>query len=453
MKKLLLVSLICLLAFSFTLTGSAKVNLLFWAYPYFSSPDKELGWLESRVISEFQEIYPNVNIELEMLPSSGAHKKIEMAIVTGTQPDILCHGGVKLMGYASAGVLSDFEDTMDAEEKADHYPDILETIKWEGKVYVYLLSAEGAPGMEVNRFVAEKAGAMDLLPLDNEDRTWASLEDFKKFCLKIAEANIPETYALALHFTDSNCQHSYIKWMHQAFGATPFVIEDGEYRCVLNSPEAVEGLEWYVDLYNTPGVGMPGPESIDIDYYTNYWYTGKLAFTMAGGSIGSLAGVRKDPVVLEKLDMILMAVPTKEGIKPPTGIGSRALGVFKSTLEKEKYAKLFCEFYATRPYLWKESGMACPPRVSCHDPNSPLYQTSPYPPGDPEVEYALRWPEYMTVANQFKKCPVYQQYRSTYAAIMQGVFSGELEPKEGLDIFVERINKLLDDYYEENPVE
>lgn len=453
MKKLLLISLICLLIFSFAITGLAKVNLVFWAYPYFSSPDKELGWLESRVISEFEAIHPEVEIALEMLPSSAAHKKIEMAIITGTQPDILQHGLVKLLSYASAGVLSDFEDTIDEEEKADYYPGILEAATVGGKIYVYLLSADGASGMEVNRFVVEKAGAMDLLPLDNKDRIWASLEDFKKFVLKIAEANIPDTYAFALHFTDSNVQHNYINWMHQAFGATPFVIEDGKYRSTLNSPEAVEGLEWYLDLYNTPGVGMPGPESIGIDYYTNYWFTGKLAFTMVSGNVSAIGTVRKDPVIMEKVDIIILPIPTKEGIKPPTGIGGRALGVFKSTPEKEKYAKLFSKFYGTRPYLWKESGLAKPPRFSSDDPDSPLYQTSPYPPGDPEVEYALRWSEYMEVVNQFKKVPIYQQYRSTYATVMQGVFSGELTPKEGLDIFVEKINGLLDDYYEENPVE
>jgi len=452
LKKLLLVSLICLFIFGLAITVTAKVNLTFWAYPYFTVPDKELDWFESKIIQEFEELYPEVEVDLEMLPSSGGHEKIEIAVVTGTQPDILLHGGVKVLSYAAAGILSDFEDTMDAEEQADHYSDILETSKVDGKVYAYYLSADGSPGLEINRFIAQKAGAMGLLPLDRKDRTW-SIEEFKKFALKIAEADIPETYAFALHFTDSNCQHNYIKFMHQAFGATPFVVEDGKYRCTMNSPEAVEGLEWYVDLYNTPGVGMPGPESIGIDYYTNYWYTGKLAFTLAGGSIGSLAGVRKDPVVMEKLDMITVAVPTKEGIKPPTGIGTRALGVFKSTPEKEKYAKLFCEFYATRPYLWEESGMACPPRKGCFDPNSPLYQTSPYPPNDPEVEYILRWPEYMTVASQFKTCPVYQQYRSTYASVMQGVFSGELTPKEGLNIFTNKINKLLDEYYEENPVE
>ena len=452
MKKILLILLVSLFIFSLAITAMAKVELTFWAYPYFNFEDKESGSLESRIISEFEEIYPDVEITLEMLSSAGDHEKIEMAIVTGTGPDILQHGDVKVMSYAASGLLSDFEDTIDAEEKADYWPGVLETAMWDGKVYSCLISADGSPGMEVNRFVVEKADAMDLLPLNNENRIWASLEDFKKFCLKIADAKIPDTYAFALHFMDSNCQHSYIKWMHRTFGAVPFVLEDGKYRCTMNSPESIEGLGWYLDLYNTPGVGMPGPESMGVDFYTKYWYGGNLAFTMAGGSLGGLAATRNDPIVAKTCDEILVAIPTKEGIKPPTDIGERTLGVFKSTPEKEKFAKLFCEFYTTRPYLWEESKMACPPRFSSFDPDSPMYQTSPFPAGDTEVEYALKWADYMQVIDSFTKVPVYQQYRSTYASIMQGVFSGELEPKEGLDILTEKINKLLDEYYEEFPV-
>ncbi|GAH08710.1 unnamed protein product [marine sediment metagenome] len=48
--------------------------------------------------------------------------------------------------------------------------------------------------------------------------------------------------------------------------------------------------------------------------------------------------------------------------------------------------------------------------------------------------------------------PVYQQYREIFAATMQGIFIGELTVEEGLDIVVQKVNKLLDDYYEENPV-
>ncbi|MBA7547801.1 hypothetical protein ES705_40237 [subsurface metagenome] len=452
MKKLLLVSLICLLVFSFATTAVAKVTLNYWIYPIFTSPEKEAGWFEKRVIAEFQEIYPEVEFELQFLPWTSGPQKVAMSIATGTPPDLIVDAYMRGMSYAAAGVLSDYEDTMDAEEKADYYQSVLDMVKIDGKIYMYVLSAHGK-GMPINRLVAEKAGAMDLLPLDRDDRDW-TVEEYKKFCLKIAEAKIPDTYAMTLHFADSNTQQEYIFYIHQNFGAVPFVIEDGKYRCTLNSPEAIEGLEWYLDLYSIPGVGIPGPESLTCDWIPDYWFTGRLASHLAGATATSILKERKDPKISKFVDNIVVNTPHKKGLKSKGYTIPVGFCVFKTTPEREKYAKLFAEFFVTRPYLWVEtSGYACPPRRGSFDPDSPLYQTNPYPPNDTEINFVLNWAKYMEIVDIGGQCPVNRQYREIYAATMQGVFTGELTPKEGLDIVVKRVNKLLDDYYEENPVE
>jgi len=421
LKKLLLISLICLLVFSFAITGLAKVKLVFWAYPYFVDLDKENGWHERRVMAEFQEIYPEVEFELQMLPWSDGPKKLVMAIATGNTPNILIGCDMRTMSYVAAGAMVDFEDTMDAEEQADYFPDILERAKFDGKVYMYL-AGQGGGTMSVNKMIAEKAGAVDLLPLDREDRSWTT-EEFKKFALKVAEAKIPNVDVLGLHFADANNQQYYIMFMHQAFGAVPFVKEDGKYRCTINSPESIEGLEWYLDLYNTPGVGLPGPESQGINYINDYWYTGKLA-TLMGGNVVTLTKQKRDPAVVKVVDGLLVGIPRKSAeMKNIYVVSLFGFSVFKSTPEKEKYSKLFCEFAVTRPY-------------------------------DPEIKYALDGPvKYWESIDYGTLCPMYQNYRELYAAIMQGVFIGELTPKEGLDIVADKVNKLLDDYYEENPVE
>lgn len=428
----------------------AKVNLEFWTYTYAhdQAEIKEYGWFEKRVIQEFQEIYPEVEINLQVLPWIKGPGKVAMAIATDTTPDILQDCDMRIMTYVAAGAMADFEDTMDAEEQADHYSSMLDMVKFNDRVYMYILSAD-IGGMSINKYVAEKAGAMDLLPLDRENRDW-TVEEFKQFCLKIAEAEIPRTYAFTFHFADSNCQQFYINHMHQSFGAVPFVIEDGKYRCTLNSPEAVEGLEWYLDLYNTPGVGKPSPETQGIDYKQKYYITGKLAACI-NCSAKQIISERNRQSIVDTCETLHVTIPHKEGLRPIGITGIAGLGVFKSTPEKEKYAKLFCQFYATRPYLW-EITLSCPPRKSMKDPESPLYQTCPYTKIDSEIGYSLNAAAYMDAVDYGAKCPVYQQYRNIYMETMQGVFTGQLTPKEGLDIVVERVNKLLDDYYEENPV-
>ena len=438
--------------FSFAITGLAKVTLNYWIYPIFTDPDKENGWFEKRVIEEFQEIYPEVEFELQFLPWSEGPNKVAMSIATGTPPDLIVDAFMRGMSYANAGVLSDLRDTMDEAERADYYESVLDLVSIDKGIYMYLLRASGI-GMPINRIVAEKAGAIDLLPLDRESRDW-TVEEYKKFCLKVAEANIPDTYAMGLHFADSNTQHTYILHMLQSFGAVPFIVEDGKYICTLNSSEAIEGLEWYLDLYNTPGVGIPGPEILTADYIPDYWYTGKMASALFGTSSTTILTERKDPKIAANVDNIVVCVPHKEGLKPKTQVTPVGFCIFKTTPEREKYAKLFAEFFVTRPYLWKTtSGYACPPRAGTFDPESPLFQENPYDPNDEEVNFLLNYGKYMEVADMGANCPGYSQYREIFASTMQGVWIGELTPKEGLDIVAERVNELLDEYYEENPVE
>jgi multiple sugar transport system substrate-binding protein len=305
--------------------------------------------------------------------------------------------------------------------------------------------------MSVNKLIAEKAGAMDLLPLDRENRAW-TIEEFKAFALKVAEAKIPNVDVFGLHFADSNNQQYYIMFMHQAFGAIPFAVEDGKYVCTINSPEGIEGLEFYLDLYNTPGVGLPGPESQGINYMNDYWYTGKLAMLM-GGNVVTLTKQKRDPRVAEVVDGILVGIPRKSADMKNIYVSSiNGFSVFKSTPEKEKYSKLFSEFFITRPYFWETTLKGNPPRKGSYDPDSPLYQTSPYDRSDPEIDYALNGMAGLWTAVDYGTlCPMYKNYREVYAATMQGVFVGELTPKEGLDIVADKVNKLLDDYYEENP--
>lgn len=456
MKRLLLISLICVLVFSFAITGLAKaekVELVFWGYRYYSNmdnPEEEYGWIENRVIKEFQEVYPGVEITYQLLPWTDGPGKVKMAIATGTPPNILHDCDMRIMSYAAVGAMADFEDTMDAEEQADFFPSVLDMVKFDGKVYMYIHQST-TMSMSINKLIAEKAGAMDLLPLDREDRSWTT-EEFKKFCLKIAEVNLPDTHAFTFHFADHTCMQDYILFLHQGFGAVPFVVEDGKYRCTLNSPEAVEGLEWVLSFYNIPGVGVPGPETRDTMEIGMLWKAAKVAIRQTGASTVQIVAQRKDPIISKNLDTVLVCYPTPEGLPSKTYVGIQGLGVFKSTPEKEKYAKLFCEFYTTRPWLWGTTKVACPPRKSSFDPNSPLYQTSPYPVGDVDIDWSLKTLEYMEAVSIGSQCPAYQQYRNTYAATMQGVFTGELTPQEGLDIVVEKVNKFLDDYYEENPV-
>lgn len=457
MKKLLLVPLVCILVMSFALTALA-IDLTVWSGGYYGEPS---GWYFEKVIGEFREIYPEVNIEVEQLPHVGGIDKVAIGIATGTTSDIILAGAPGIASYALQGLMSDFSDTMTAEEIADYLPGYVETFGIDGQMPMYLVTGiYGAGGMGVNKVLVEKAGAMDLLPLDRPYRHW-TVDEYKVFLQKmteyIKENNLTNTFTTCFNFGDGCCNQVIIEWIFQAgWGVDPIEVIDGRYRCILNSPKHVEALQYYLDLYNDPTYGiMQGAENTFIDWWENYWVTGKLV-TCYGEGAGTAKWYSKQEGLSDILECLIVPYPIGPGGSPTMGIVGVGISAFKTgDLEKEKYSKLFCQFFATRPDFAEVTQSHCPPTYSSYDPDSPLYQMPLYdglPEAVADFERTIGDPT-IRLIDSGQKCPVYKQYLNTFAQTMQGVFMGEFTVKEGLDIVVDKVNVLLDEFYEENPVE
>ena len=462
MKKLLLISLIFLLVGSFALTALA-IDLNMWGTPHYLQEGKESGWYFKKVIGEFEELYPEVNIELEVLPwGKVGNDKRAIGIATGTMADIIVGGAPGLSSYVRQGLLADFSDTMTAEETADYLPGYVDTFGVDGQMSFYLLCGiYGAGGMGINKVLVEKAGAMDLLPLDRPYKHW-TVEEYKIFCQKmteyIKENNLPDTFTTAFNFVDSSGNDVIIMWIFQdGWGVDPFEIVDGRYNCVLNSPKAIEALQWYLDLYNDPTCGvMQGAENTSLDWWENYWCTGKLV-TCYGEGAGCAKWYQQQPEGFDEiLQQLIVPYPNAPGGSPTFAVNGVGISAFKTgDAEKEKYAKLFCQFFATRPDMAEVTNIHSPPTYSSYDPDSLLYQKPLWddvPEAIADFERTTNDPD-VRLIGMGHKCPVHKQFKDTFAQTMQGVFIGELTVKEGLDIIVEKVNTLLDEYYEENPVE
>lgn len=460
MKKLLLVTLTIILVFSFALTAMA-VDLTVWSGGYYG-PDPYEGWYFDIVIKEFQETYPDVNIEVEMLSHIGGVDKVAIGIATGTTADIYFGGAPNMAPFDRQGLLCDFSDVMTQEQIDDYLPGYVETFGIDGKMNMYLVSGiYGAGGMGINKVLVEKAGAMDLLPLDRPYMHW-TVDEYKIFLQKmteyIKETGLTDTFTTCFNFGDGSGNTVIIMWIFQdGWGVDPFEMVEGKYNCVLNSPKAVEALQWYLDLYNDPTCGIkPGAENTFITWWENYWFTGRLVQCYGEGAGTAKTYSRQPEGFDEILQQLIVPYPSGPGGNPTFGVTGVGITAFKTgDAEKEKYAKLFCRFFATRPYASEVNDMHCYPTYSSYDPDSPLYQKPLYddlPQIVADFERTTNDPDIRLIGFGHK-CPVYRQFKTIFAQTMQGVFTDILTVKEGLDMVVEKTNKLLDEYYEENPVE
>jgi multiple sugar transport system substrate-binding protein len=436
LNKILLVLLVSLLVFGFAITAIAKVELSYFTHTSIQVEGLEPGVYEQRLIDEFEKLYPEVNIELEVIPYAGDTGKVEFSIAAGTPPDILACDIQNLVKYANAGILLDFNDILTKEDLADFYPFAIEGSTVNGKMYYYPMGVR-AGAMIIDRTLAKEWGVFDWLPFNREDRSWTA-EEFAHFIQKVNELN--KGYGWCFWYADNTAHHHLNMMLIQGFGGKPFIFENGKFKCIINSPEAIEGIKFYLDLYKKYPNAIPqGAESIGVGDMDNLFLNKKSLAEPA--SINQVIREKKGDVAYTGFDQRLLPYPAKKGLSNGVPLDWCGYVVFDNKdVEKAKYAKLFVKYFVENaPNILEANFNSSPVRKS---------QLLPFQQfkDDPEVQYALN------VLTKFGKdfgisCPVYSQWRELLQIHMQGVFTGELTVEECLKLVEDKTNQLLDEYY------
>lgn len=432
MKKLVLVLLMLLV---FSLPSLAKVELLYYTHTSISVEGLQPGEYEQKLIDEFEALNPDVKINLEVIPYAGDQGKVELSIAAGNPPDILACDIPKLITYADAGLLADFDDVIN---KSDFYDFAIEASTYSGKMYYYPMGVRTGFFM-VSKTLAEKLGVLELIPLEG-DRVW-NTDRFEEFIAKVNELSKDGTYAWCLNVADS------VAWGHQimhftGFGGEIFSFENGKYKCIANNPEMKEGLEWYVELMaKYPNAIPQGAETVTIVDLDNLWTSGNLI--CCPGSVNQVIK-ELDGSANQGFGLSLLPYPSKEGVSPGLPADWCGFMVFKSDPEKEKYAKLFVKYFV-------ENGEDL---TGANYNTSPVQKTMPIPKAmeqyvdNPEINYALN------VGTQFAKdlgnaCPVMSQFREMLQIHLQGVLIGSITVDECLQMVEDKTNELLEEFYSE----
>lgn len=444
MKKLIILSLVLLLVLSVAIPGMAKTVVTLWTRPTQRVEGLESGVYEQRVIDEFEALYPDVEVLLEIIPWGGSgDQKVKFNIAAGTPPDLRLTGEATTRGLQNAGLLLDFEDMLTIEEKAKFHDGVVDICSVDGKMYFYPTSISPNCIM-VNLTLVKEAGADHLLPLDRPSRSW-TVEEFRAFLIKVAEAKLPGVLAWGFNFADAYGHHQYRLMMIQAFGQDMFAYEDGKVVCTVNSPEAIEGIEFYMDIYNNyPGVFPSGSENVDVMRMDDLWCAGKLA-SWTGNLLPIVDGHRIAGGT-ENVTVVLVPYPAIEGIKNMSSVDYMGWQIFDTgNPERAKYAKLLVDY-------WEENA---PDWIGARGNGLPIREDQEYSQkfqriAGKNVEYD--WAAKYLPLYKKDTCgwsPVYAQFAEIFRVTMQGVFVGELTAAEAVKIVEDKTNKALDEYYAE----
>lgn len=260
------------------------INLRYWGYSRWkgltgTEENGEFGDWEKKVAEDYMKEHSNVKIEYENLPWNGGPEKVEVAIASKTQPDVLEDGTLRGFGYAGQGVLLTFDDELTEEERADIIDTEWDQVEYTDGTHIAMPWGNMAGFLVINKTLFEKAGAADLLPTEG-DRSW-TFDEFEKALAAVSKDGV---YGMALVAGNEQGDAKGMNLL-RGFGAS-ILSPDGS-KATLNTPEGVKALEWMASLIDK-GYAMPGAETITAPDAIDYFSQQKIAI-MDGASTGNIA--------------------------------------------------------------------------------------------------------------------------------------------------------------------
>ena len=160
--------------------GPDPVEISLWTYPIGNWVDEATV---ASLIADFNAVYPNITVKVEYLDYTNGDDKVNTAIEGNQAPDIIMEGPERLIaGWGSKGLLVDLKDLV----PAGTYESVAATCTSANGEMYELPICMITHCMAINRDVFEAAGALQYL--NEETRTWNSVEDFFKAVQAVYDA-------------------------------------------------------------------------------------------------------------------------------------------------------------------------------------------------------------------------------------------------------------------------
>jgi multiple sugar transport system substrate-binding protein len=221
-----------------------------------------------KMVSAFEQTHPEIDVY--PIHATNYMDKLQVMIGGGTPPDLFYLGDDNIVAYAKAGGLASFEemrrsDTLFDEE--DYFELPFNAFKYDDELYGLPISWTPLV-LYYNKDIFDKAG------MPYPDSTW-DWGDFLSACRKCTKDTDGDGVIDQFGYLLSTGWTFTFNWIWQNGGN--ILSPDGK-RCVIDSKEAVDALQFLADLRWKYSVS-PTPEQIaQRDLFT----TGKIAMIVSG---------------------------------------------------------------------------------------------------------------------------------------------------------------------------
>ncbi|MDQ0340025.1 N,N'-diacetylchitobiose transport system substrate-binding protein [Caldalkalibacillus uzonensis] len=281
------------------------------------SPEEAQAYFE-RINAQFNERYPNVQVDVQFIPWLSAHQNLITAIAGGNAPDVSELGTTWVPEFAAMGALLEMNAYINDWGLADGWVPALE------EAGTYMENLYGIPwyaGLRqliYNKDIFEQAGV-------EVPETYDEL-------LAVSEAIMQNTDAYA--FPAVGISQHFVLPMVWHFGGELAVLEEGddnELRWVskINEAEAVEAFKFYTDLYKA-GYVPEGAVNWSVLDTRQAFAQGDLAMTIDVAP-GINAMINENSEIADKIGV----APLPSKANNASFVGGSNLAVFKQSSHPE----------------------------------------------------------------------------------------------------------------------
>lgn len=205
-----------------------------WVYPLAGTDQakNEAAWKE--IIKGFNEKYPDVKVDVQVLPWANRNDKLTTALAANAGPDVAYLNEDFVPQHAGDGNLEPL-DTLLSDDKGDYLPNALTTATFDGKLYIAPILMT-ATTLIYNSKLFKDVG-VDTFPT-NWDELLQVAPKFKEKSLFVTD--YPGALEQSLNLT-------YYPLLWQAGGDV--LTEDGK-KAAFNSPEGLAALNFVKTLFD-----------------------------------------------------------------------------------------------------------------------------------------------------------------------------------------------------------
>ena len=203
--------------------------------------------IDADLVPRFEAAHPGVKVNTQYIAWAHLDEKLTISFAGGVAPDVFQVGAEYVGGLAYRGMAQPLDEYVAQWGQAgDYYPASWSTCLYQDKVY-------GLPYLSAPRVLIYRKDLLSKAGFDHPPDTWEELaQAAQRMTVKrgsvfeMAGMNVPVSWQIFVEFLWEN--------------GGEILSEDGTHS-LLDSPEAVEALQFYVDLYRKyevcPTAGMP----------------------------------------------------------------------------------------------------------------------------------------------------------------------------------------------------